>query len=164
MFCSHFSALPPCLHSLWLKIAYWLHGLVTWEREVGILLSISSYGEALGLEAVKDLHLYHCNWTCWTFTLFLEAPTLAMLHCSFASSHHHKKTVKQNVLPSGRTYAKIPLTAWLWEALKMKELRNPKAFLDCESPSEMSPRKTRQVITACSRWNGDSARQFEEKQ
>jgi len=72
------------------------------------------------------------------YSLFLETPTLAMAHCAFASSHHHKKTVKQDVLPSGCTYAKIPLTVCLREALK-KELRSSKAFVDCESPSEMSP-------------------------
>lgn len=94
------------------------------------------------------------------YSLFLEAPTLAMLHCAFASSHHHEKKVKQNVLPSGRAYAKIPLTVCLWEALKMKELRSPKAFVDCESPSEMSPRKTWHVSTACA----SSASQFKEKE
>lgn len=99
-----------------------------------------------------------------TFTLFLEAPALAMLHCAFVSSHHHEKTMKQNVLPSGGTYGEIPLAACLWEALKMKELRSPKAFVDCESPSETSPRNTRRVNTACSRRNGNSASQFKAKE
>lgn len=79
------------------------------------------------------------------YSLFLEAPDIAMLRCVFASSHDHEKTVKQNVLPSGRTDAKISFTAYLWEALQMKELSNPKAFVDHESLSEMSPRKTGQL-------------------
>lgn len=121
-----------------LKIAYWLHGVITWEQKDKILLAslpMTRHSGQIKWEAVKDLFVWLQLNMLNIYSLFLEAPALAMLHCAFASSHRYEKTVKQNVLPSGPTYAKIPLAACLWEALKMKKLRSSKAFVDYKSPS-----------------------------